>query len=53
MAVTNILQQPLAPNTTNVEYRVLPVGQDIIFTVENDDAVYNQTKVKFIADRNL
>jgi hypothetical protein len=50
MAVTNILQQPLAPNTTNVEYRVLPVGQDIIFTVENDDAVYNQTKVKFIAE---
>jgi hypothetical protein len=50
MAVTEILQQPLAPNTVAVEYRVLPVGQDIIFTVANDAAVYNQTQVKFIAE---
>ena len=50
MATTNILQQPLAPNVLPNEVKVLPVGQDIVFSVENDSAVFNQTQVKFIAE---
>ena len=42
MAVSVIEQQPL--------YNQLPVGSEIIFTVSNDDAVANQTKVKFCVD---
>jgi len=44
MSVSNsvIEQQPL--------YTTLPVGQDIIFVISNNDAVTNQAKVKFIVD---
>ena len=44
MSVSNsvIEQQPL--------YTTLPVGQDIIFVISNNDAVTNQVKVKFIVD---
>jgi len=44
MAVINstIEQKPLYPS--------LPVGQDIIFVISNDEAVANESKVKFIVD---
>jgi hypothetical protein len=47
MAVQNsvIEQAPL--------YETLPVGQEIVFIVSNNDAVYNQTKVKFIVDIHI
>ena len=32
---------------------VLPVGQDVIFVVSNDDAVANQVKVKFVAEVHI
>ena len=53
MAVTEILQSPLIPGVLPQEINVLPVGQDIIFVVANDDAVYNQTKVKFVAEVHI
>tara|TARA_R110002012_G_scaffold93304_1_gene226268 strand:+ start:669 stop:2153 length:1485 start_codon:yes stop_codon:yes gene_type:complete len=53
MAVTEILQSPLIPGVLPQEINVLPVGQDIIFVVANDDAVYNQTKVKFTAEVHI
>ena len=34
-------------------YRILPVGQEIIFVVSNDDAVANQLQVKFIAEVHI
>ena len=39
MAASNIIQKPLYPN--------MPVGQEIIFVIENNDAVQNQKQVKF------
>ena len=39
--VTEIIQRPL--------YSTLPVGQEIIFAVKNQQAVINETKVKYIA----
>ena len=45
MAVSIIEQSPL--------YTTLPVGQEIIFVVSNDDAVAFQTKVKFIAEVHI
>jgi hypothetical protein len=45
MANSIIEQQPL--------YDQLPVGQEIIYVVSNDDAVANQTKVKFIAQVHI
>ena len=42
MAVSIITQKPL--------YNQLPVGSEIIFTVSNDTAVANETKVKFCVD---
>ena len=45
MANSIIEQQPL--------YDQLPVGQEIIYVVSNDDAVANQTKVKFIAEVHI
>ena len=43
-ANTNILQTPLHINTP------IPVGQPLMFVVENNQTVMNQTKVKFIAE---
>jgi hypothetical protein len=34
-------------------YNTLPVGQDIIFTVSNNNIVANQVKVKFIAEVHI
>jgi hypothetical protein len=34
-------------------YTQLPVGQEVIFVVSNNDAVANQLKVKFIADIHI
>ena len=45
MANSIIEQQPL--------YDQLPVGQEIIYVISNDDAVANQTKVKFIAEVHI
>ena len=47
MSVTNsvIEQQPL--------YTTMPVGQDVIFVISNDDAVANYEKVKFIVDIHI
>ena len=45
MAVTLITQKPL--------YDQLPVGSEIIFTVSNDTAVANETKVKFCVDVHI
>jgi hypothetical protein len=45
MANSIIEQKPL--------YEQLPVGQEIIYVVSNDDAVANQTKVKFIAEVHI
>jgi hypothetical protein len=45
MAVTIIEQRPL--------YNLLPVGQEIIFVVSNEDAVLNQTRVKFVAEVHI
>tara|TARA_R110002012_G_scaffold4652_1_gene21338 strand:+ start:288 stop:1715 length:1428 start_codon:yes stop_codon:yes gene_type:complete len=45
MAVTLITQKPLYDN--------LPVGSEIIFTVSNDTAVANETKVKFCVDVHI
>ncbi len=47
MSVTNsvIEQQPL--------YTTMPVGQDVIFVISNNDAVANQEKVKFIVDIHI
>jgi len=44
MTVINstIEQKPLYPS--------LPVGQDVIFVISNDEAVTNESKVKFIVD---
>jgi hypothetical protein len=53
MAVTEILQSPLIPGVLPQEINVLPVGQDVIFVVANDTAVFNQTKVKFIAEVHI
>ena len=48
MSQTLIEQQPLAnPGTIDV---VLPVGQEIIYTVSNSQVVSNFTGVKFIAE---
>tara|TARA_R100001594_G_scaffold130917_1_gene170239 strand:- start:648 stop:2075 length:1428 start_codon:yes stop_codon:yes gene_type:complete len=47
MAVQNsiIEQRPL--------YNTLPVGQDVIFVISNEDAVANYEKVKFIVDIHI
>lgn len=47
MSVTNsvIEQQPL--------YTTMPVGQDVIFVISNNDAVANYEKVKFIVDIHI
>jgi hypothetical protein len=45
MAVSVITQHPLYSN--------VPVGSEIIFTVSNDDAVANETKVKFCVDVHI
>jgi hypothetical protein len=45
MANSIIEQEPL--------YNVMPVGQEIIFVVSNDDAVLNQTRVKFVAEVHI
>ena len=45
MAVSVIEQDPL--------HDFLPVGQEIIFVVSNNDAVNNNTKVKFIAEVHI
>ena len=45
MANSIIEQKPL--------YEQLHVGQEIIYVVSNDDAVANQTKVKFIAEVHI
>ena len=45
MAVSQILQAP--------RFTTLPVGQEIIFVVSNDDAVAFQTKVKFRAEVHI
>ena len=42
---TNIRQKPL--------YNVLPVGQQVIFTVENDNAVDTKWNVKYIAELHI
>jgi hypothetical protein len=42
---TIIEQRPL--------YDILPVGQDVIFTVSNNTIVANETKVKFIAEVHI
>jgi len=42
---TTITQEPL--------YNVLPVGQDIMFTVANNNIVANQVRVKFIAEVHI
>ncbi len=42
---TEIRQKPL--------YNILPVGQQIIFTVENTDAVDNYFNVKYIAELHI
>ena len=34
-------------------YNSLPAGQEIIFVISNDDAVTNETKVKFIVDVHI
>ena len=39
MAATYIMQKPL--------YNIMPVGQEMIWVVENSDAVQNQKKVKY------
>ena len=45
MAVSIIEQQPL--------YEQMPVGQEIVFVVSNNDAVANQLKVKFCAEIHI
>jgi hypothetical protein len=35
------------------QYDILPVGQDVIFTVSNSTIVANETKVKFIAEVHI
>ena len=45
MANSVIEQQPL--------YTTVPVSSDVIFTVSNDTAVANQTKVKFVAEVHI
>ena len=45
MATCSIEQQPL--------YEFLPVGQEVIFTVSNDDAVANQQLVKFCVEVHI
>jgi len=45
MAVSQILQQP--------NFTTLPVGQEVIFVVANDDAVAFQKKVKFRAEVHI
>ena len=45
MANSIIEQQP--------RYDQLPVGQEIIYVISNDDAVANQTKVKFVAEVHI
>jgi len=42
MAAVSIDQQPL--------YKVLPIGQQIMFSVSNDTVVANKFKVKFVAE---
>ena len=42
---TTIEQKPL--------YRQLPVGQDVIFVVKNDNIVQNQLRVKFVAEVHI
>ena len=42
---STIEQQPL--------YNQMPVGQDVIFVVSNQDAVANQTKVKFCVEVHI
>jgi len=42
---TTIEQKPL--------YTQLPVGQDVIFVVKNDNIVQNQIKVKFVAEVHI
>jgi hypothetical protein len=42
---TTIVQKPL--------YRRLPVGQDVIFVVKNDNIVQNQLRVKFVAEVHI
>jgi hypothetical protein len=42
---TTITQEPL--------YNVVPVGQDIMFTVANNNIVANQVRVKFIAEVHI
>ena len=45
MANSVIEQQPL--------FTTVPVSSDVIFTVSNDTAVANQTKVKFVAEVHI
>lgn len=45
MAASVIVQQPV--------YDLLPVGQEIIFTVSNTDAVATETKVKFVVEVHI
>tara|TARA_R110000822_G_scaffold205419_1_gene341923 strand:+ start:2626 stop:4068 length:1443 start_codon:yes stop_codon:yes gene_type:complete len=45
MAASVIVQQPI--------YNELPVGQEIIFTVSNADAVATETKVKFCVEVHI
>ena len=47
MPVSNsiIEQRPL--------YNTMPVGQDVIFVISNDDAILNESKVKFIVDVHI
>ena len=47
MSVSNsiIEQRPL--------YNTMPVGQDVIFVISNDDAILNESKVKFIVDVHI
>ena len=42
---TTIIQRPL--------YGQLPVGQDVIFTVENNGIVYSEQNVKFTAEVHI
>ena len=42
---TTIEQKPL--------YKQLPVGQDVVFVVKNDNIVQNQLRVKFVAEVHI
>ena len=41
------------PTSISTPYNVIPVGQDVIFTVSNNTIVATETKVKFIAEVHI